>query len=74
MSITGHRKPRTTKVFFLLKEKGKGAGGGGVDYRSAINSSEFLVCFSFSSLSSVGSFCPLGVARPLINGLAVIMT
>ena len=45
-SITGHRKPRTTKVFFNFfpQEKGRRGGGGGMrDYRPPVNSSEFLV-------------------------------
>ena len=33
-----------------------------------------VFCFSFSSSTSVSSFSPLGVAGPLNNGLAVIMT
>ena len=42
MSITGHRKPRTTKVkpFFLKK---RGVGRGGERLCAACNSSEFLV-------------------------------
>jgi len=39
LSIKGHRKPKTTKVFVFLRKRGAGVG----DYRPPVNSSEFLV-------------------------------
>ena len=33
-----------------------------------------VFCFSFSLSSSISSLSPLGVTRPLNNGLAVMMT
>jgi len=49
LSVTGHRKPIPTKVFFernlfSLGKGEEGAGGKGVgDYPPPVNSSEFLV-------------------------------